>query len=165
MHGQTLIVSANTQETEQRALPQAASDPERQQEPQHWHPSCQHHLPAFERHTMGRTGTRGTRKVESCPQTSPWDARREQLRAWVQDHRDAPIDAPRTNVPDAQRKCRRVVTDFLEQMCRVFASHLTHACGRSDERWAGESCGGDASGALCCAYFDQIAGAPDGTHL
>jgi len=67
MHGQTLIVSASTQETEQRALPQAASDPAQQQEPQHWHPSCQHHLPAFGYHTMGRTDTQGTRKVEPRP--------------------------------------------------------------------------------------------------
>src|SRR6266849_1506360 len=50
------------------------------------------------------------------PQTSPWDARRGQFRSWVQDHRDAPIDVSRTNVPDTQRKYRRVVTDFLEQM-------------------------------------------------
>jgi len=61
--------------------------------------------------------TQGTSKVESRPQTSPWDARRGQLRAWVQDHRDTPIDGSRTTVPDAQRTCRRVVTDFLEQMC------------------------------------------------
>jgi hypothetical protein len=99
------------------------------------------------------------------PKASPWDARRGQLRAWVQDHRDALIDVSSTNVPNAQRKCCRFVTDFLEQMCRVFASHLSHACGRCDARWAGESCGGDASGALCYVCFDQVAGTPDGTHL
>src|SRR5258708_22112588 len=129
MRGQTLIRAASTQEALAALPPQAASDPERQKEPQPWHTSCQHHLPAFEHSTMGRTGTRGTRKVESRPQTSPWDARRGQLRSWVQDHRYAPIDMSRTNVPDAQRKYRRFVTDFLEQMCRVFASHLSHACG------------------------------------
>ena len=71
MRGQTLIISASIQEALTAPPPQGAIDPERQQEAQHWYPSCQHHLPAFGHSSMGTTGAQKASKVESRPQTSP----------------------------------------------------------------------------------------------